>query len=100
MKNENRAFKPAFCDTYEDLLAKCQEALSTWSVRREEAWHLGLQGKEIGAELVRLQANFAKSYARLQRHTHECPLCEFVADYLGNTAPTVQLVSSSESQPA
>ena len=99
MENQSRAFKPEFCGTYEDLLANCQDALAAWSARREEAWHLGLQGKEPGAELIRLQANFAKSYARLQQHTHECPLCEFVSHLGREETSTAQLVNSNESQP-
>jgi DNA repair exonuclease SbcCD ATPase subunit len=99
MENGNRTFKPAFCSTYEDLLAKCQEALFAWSTRREEASRLGIQGKELGAELVRLQANFAKSYASLQKHTRECPVCEFVAHLEAEGFPIVQLVNSNESHP-
>lgn len=99
MENENGTFKPAFCSTYEDLLAKCQDALAEWSTRREEAWRLGLQGKELGAELVGLQAKFAKSYANLQKHTHECPLCEFLANLGAQESPAVRLVNSNESRP-
>jgi hypothetical protein len=98
MENQSKAFKAEFCSAYEDLLAQCQDALAAWSARREEAWHLGLQGKELGAELTRLQANFAKSYARLQKHTHECALCEFVANLGEEVRPTAQLVNSGESQ--
>jgi hypothetical protein len=71
-------FKTSFCDRYEELLVKCQVALERWTQRREEAWQLGLRGRALGGELVRLQADFAKSYAVLQRHVKECPLCEFV----------------------
>ena len=60
-------------------MVECQNALEAWAKRREEAWQMGWHGKEIGGELVRLQAAFAKSYAVLQKHTRECPLCEFVS---------------------
>lgn len=99
MDNGNGTFKPVFCGAYEDLLAKCQDALAAWSTRREEAWRLGLQGKGLGAELVRLQAKFAKSYASLQKHTHECPLCEFVAKLGAEEPAPIQLVNSNESGP-
>jgi hypothetical protein len=100
MERINRTFKPASCSSYEDLLVKCQDALAAWSGRREEAWRLGLQGKELGAELVRLQANFAKAYAHLQKHTRECALCEFVANF-GTDAPLMARSSTvNETKPA
>jgi hypothetical protein len=72
-----------FCGRYEELLADSQKALQAWSNRREQAWQMGLRGKELGGELIRLQANFAKCYAALQKHKRECALCEFVARLVG-----------------
>ncbi len=78
MENQMDPFKqPTFCSKYERLLEQCQRALETWSTRREEAWQMGLRGKELGSELIRLPADFAKSYAVLQKHVRECALCEF-----------------------
>jgi hypothetical protein len=34
--------------------------------------------KEVGGELLRLQANYAKAYARLEQHNRDCDLCQFV----------------------
>ena len=79
IKEESGTFKTAFCTDYEQLLVRCQSALETWANRREEIHQLGLTGKEIGAELIKLQADFAKSYSLLQKHTRDCPLCQFVA---------------------
>jgi hypothetical protein len=79
MEKERLTFKTSFCSKYEELLIECQNALEAWAKRREEAWQMGWHGKEIGGELVRLQAAFAKSYAVLQKHMRECPLCEFVS---------------------
>jgi hypothetical protein len=79
MEKEKLDFKTSFCSKYEELLVECQNALETWAKRREEAGQMGWHGKEIGGELVRLQAAFARSYAVLQKHTRECPLCEFVS---------------------
>jgi len=76
--------REVFCTEYEGMLDECQNALTTWSTRREESWRMGLRGRELGAELVRLQANFAKAYARLQKHIHECPVCAYVS-----TSPNV-----------
>jgi hypothetical protein len=77
-ENRKPLFKTSFCDKYEELLMKCQAALERWTQRREEAWQIGLRGRALGGELVRLQADFARSYALLQKHVRECPLCEFV----------------------
>ena len=94
--------KTTFCDQYEKLLSVCQKALESWATRREQAWHMGLRGKELGGELIRLQANFAKAYAVLQQHTHECPLCELAgqvrdecaaASHLGTTQIQTSLLS-------
>jgi hypothetical protein len=79
MENQSGPFKqPTCCSKYERLLEQCKRALlEIWATRREEAWQMGLRGKELGSELVRLQADFAKSYAVLQKHVRECALCEF-----------------------
>jgi hypothetical protein len=81
-------FKTSFCDEYEELLTNCQHALEKWTARREEAWQSGLHGRALGGELIRLQAHFAKSYAVLQKHVRECPLCEFVAKLANENAET------------
>jgi hypothetical protein len=97
--NEHETFNSAFCDEYEQLLGRCQRALDGWATRREEVSQMGLSGKEIGAELVKLQAEFAKAYAILQRHTRDCPLCQFVAKIASHDAQSPYLVASN-SQPA
>jgi len=97
---QRRPFKTEFCSKYEELLEECQNALAVWSHRREEAWQMGLRGKELGGELVRLQADFAKSYARLQKHTHECSLCEFVGKSMNDSQPAPYVVVSNQYGPA
>jgi hypothetical protein len=97
---EREDFKTAFCDKYEELLLVSKQALETWANRREEAWQMGLRGKELGGELVRLQADFAKSYAQLQRHTRECPLCQFVAKIGKDNSGYSYMSSTHESRPA
>jgi hypothetical protein len=89
-----KSSKMTFCDQYEKLLSLCQKALETWATRREQAWQMGLRGKELGGELIRLQANFAKSYAVLQQHTRECPLCELVGQARDRGAATPYLVTA------
>jgi hypothetical protein len=102
-KTQGRPFKTAFCSKYEEMLGECQLALGAWAKRREEAWQLGLSGRELGAELMRLQADFAKSYARLQKHTRECVLCEFQSKMISNEVSTLrpyEAKSSQETRPA
>jgi urease accessory protein UreF len=87
-----------FCSKYEELLEACQEALDAWAKRREEAAQLGQHGKELGNELIRLQADFAKSYAVLRKHKQECSLCQFAANV--GTVDTNAVMVSHNSQPA
>jgi hypothetical protein len=89
-ENRKPEFKTSFCDRYEELLVKCQVALERWTQRREEAWQLGLRGRALGGELVRLQADFAKSYSVLQKHVKECALCEFVGKLTNENAETAE----------
>jgi hypothetical protein len=70
-------FRSSFCEEHEQLLARYQLALETWGKRREEALQMGLRDKELNGELLRLQSEFAKSYALLHKHSRECLLCRF-----------------------
>lgn len=72
-------YKTAVCSEYELLLKECQAALEIWEQRRNEVCESHSSGKQAGAELLRLQANFAKRYAVLRRHVDECDLCQFVS---------------------
>jgi hypothetical protein len=93
-EKERLTFETSFCERYEELLAQSQEAMEAWSKRQEEVLRLGLHGKEVGSELIRLQANFAKAYAQLQRHVRACPLCELVSNLAKDDA-TVRYDSST-----
>lgn len=99
-EKEKRNFKTSVCSKYEELLVECQNALEVWAKRREEARQMGWHGKEIGGELVRLQAAFAKSYAVLQKHTRECPLCEFVSKIAKDNSQSPYLTVTQQSRPA
>jgi hypothetical protein len=72
-------FKTAVCTDYEKLLVTCKNALDRWRKRREEVLAAGLSGDKVANELLRLQADYAKAYSRLERHEHECGLCQFVS---------------------
>jgi hypothetical protein len=93
-------FKTSFCEDYEELLGKCQNALETWTARREQAWDMGMRGRALGGELVRLQADFAKSYAVLQKHVRECPLCEFVSRIANQNTETADEALVHQIRPA
>jgi len=79
--NSERSYQTSFCTDYDSLLHECENAQRIWSEWREEMNSLGAYrlNKQVSDELLRLQAKFAKAYARLERHTHECELCQFVA---------------------
>ena len=77
--NHELSFKTAICTEYEQLLHECQNALEIWRRRREEVAEAHLTGKQIGYELQKLQANYAKAYSSLNRHDKECELCQFVS---------------------
>jgi len=77
-ERERLTFKTSFCEQYEQLLLQSRNALEIWSNRQNEILQLGLHGKNVGDELLRLQSDFAKSYSRLQRHIRDCPYCQFV----------------------
>lgn len=78
MKSE-LSFKTAVCSEYERLLKKCQGAFQNWNERRQEICEAHLSGKEVGNELLRLQADYAKAYSLIRRHIHDCELCQFVS---------------------
>jgi hypothetical protein len=83
------SFKTAVCTEYEQLLHDCQNALEIWRRRRDEAARTNLTGKQIGDELQKLQANYAKAYSALNRHDKECELCRFVSRIGGRQFSTL-----------
>jgi hypothetical protein len=83
------AYKTSFCTEYERLLCNCVTALDCWKERREEVVNRQLSGKQVGDELMRLQADYAKSYSRLEKHKDACELCRFVARMGGHYAASV-----------
>jgi predicted Zn-ribbon and HTH transcriptional regulator len=78
--NAEFSFKTAVCTEYESLLIACQTALETWREGREEIAKLRSSTKEASDELLRLQANYAKAYSRLEKHPDKCELCGFVTE--------------------
>lgn len=78
-------YKTAFCSTYERLLCACAQSLDVWRDLREEIASSGLRSQEAGDELLRLQADYAKAYSRLEKHRDSCELCRFVSKISGRS---------------
>jgi len=76
-------YKTAFCSNYERLLCVCVQSLNAWRNLREEIANSGSTNKEAGDELMRLQADYAKAYSRLEKHKDNCELCHFVSKISG-----------------
>jgi hypothetical protein len=76
-------YKTAFCSNYERLLCACVQSLNAWRNLREEIANSSLTSKEAGDELIRLQADYAKAYSRLEKHKDNCELCHFVSKISG-----------------
>lgn len=69
----------AICAEYEKLLEQCNSALKIWNEQRAAVCESRASGKKAGDELLRLQANYAKAYAMLQRHAKDCLQCQMAA---------------------
>jgi hypothetical protein len=77
--NPVHSFRTAICTDYEKLLFACHKALGSWQAAREEVATNGFSGKKKSDELLRLQADYARAYARLESHEDKCELCRFVS---------------------
>jgi hypothetical protein len=91
-------FQTAFCNEYESLLHEChsaKETCSEWRTKMSVTADAHLN-REIGSELIRLQANYAKAYARLEQHQRECELCQFVTKMSAHQRECVHVADSVE----
>ena len=73
------SFKTAACIEYGKLLEECQGALKNWSEQRAEICQSRLSERQIDDELRRLQAKYARALWILQKHTHDCELCQLTS---------------------
>ena len=80
--------KTAVCGEYEVWLEESHRALKTWNEERAAICESGAQGRDVDLELLRLQAKYARAYARLQRHVRECSRCRLVAWMTERQEPT------------
>jgi len=69
----------AVCTEHERLTEECQRALENWDEHRAEFCRTRPIRQEAGDELLRLQAKYARAHTVLQRHVHDCLLCQMVA---------------------
>jgi len=67
------------CPEYQRLLSKCQEALFSWQQHAALISRNTRLGHRVTAELRRLQSNYKRTYALLERHEHGCPDCQYVS---------------------
>jgi|SRR5450432_3976797 len=75
------SFQTAFCTEYETLLHECTDAKETcsdWRAKMTAPVVVHQINREVANELLRLQANYAKAYSRLEQHNRDCDLCQFV----------------------
>jgi len=77
--NTQLSIETAVCAEHHRLSADCQRALEIWNEHRAEFSVSRLSGKEAGDELLRLQAKYAQAYTVLQRHAHNCSVCQLVS---------------------
>jgi hypothetical protein len=84
--NEQLYVKTAVCSEYQRLLEESQHALEIWNEQRAKNCQSRLSKKEEGDELLRLQAQFARAYAVLQRHSQDCLLCQLVSRIEGSNS--------------
>jgi hypothetical protein len=90
----------AICSDYERFLKESQRALVNWRERSEEVSCFGLQGKSIGDELQKLQAEYATAYHRLEQHGKTCILCQFTIGLADTAPPTPVFISPRRELPA
>jgi hypothetical protein len=97
---EELTIDTAICSDYETLLKESQRALVSWRERSEEASRFQLQGKSIGDELQKLQADYATAYHRLEQHGKTCILCQFTIGLAETQPPTPVFISPRRELPA
>lgn len=96
--HSEHSFRTAICTDYEKLLFAYQRALEKLHHRRQQVAARGFAGKNIGDELLRLEAAYARTYAHLESHDERCPLCRFVSK-LGHRNFSSSSIAGLEKKP-
>ena len=78
MMKKQFSVETAVCTEQQRLFEESQRALEIWNGRRAGFCQSHLSGRDAGDELLRLQAKYARAYAVLQRHTHNCLMCQLM----------------------
>jgi len=65
----------SLCVEHDRLRSYYHNALESWANLRQDSWQRSWRGKELSGELNRRQAEFARAYAALHKHTRECSVC-------------------------
>jgi lipoate synthase len=76
MSNSSESPIQVLCAEYQRLLKNCHVALANWNKGRTEIHNTGRRERATDNLLRTLQANFAKSWALLEYHEQECPVCQ------------------------
>ena len=82
--SQKQYVQAGICEKYQTLLEECGRALATWDDYRAKVVQSGPVGKEEGNEIFRLQAKYARAYAMLNNHSHNCILCKLIARFEGS----------------
>ncbi len=102
--NSRTDFQTGFCPEYEVLLHKCEDsrqACAQWRSEMNSANSIPPINKEVADELLRLQAKYAKAYARLEGHYKQCDRCQFVGRRSAEQSNYTNLSTGTEqSRPA
>lgn len=77
--NTQFSIETAVCTEHERLRAECERALETWNERRAAFSRSSPIRREAGDELLRLQVKYARAHTVLQRHAHNCSVCQLVS---------------------
>jgi len=67
------------CPEYERLLATCHKALAAWQRQAALFAHHPTPRPRGSADLSRLQANYQRAHASLERHEYGCPDCQYLS---------------------
>lgn len=82
--SQQQYVKSGICEKYQTLLEECGKARAMWDRCLARVAQTGQAGKEEGDEIFRLQAKYARAYAALQNHLHDCVLCRLIARFEGS----------------
>ena len=89
--HHNESALRMLCDECQRLLGESQLALTNWNAGRAHIHVSGRRGREVDNELRTLQANFAKAWALLQYHEHDCEISQIISTVEGHSKSDARL---------